>query len=220
MTKHDDSVRNDTDPKGAENKQDQQPQVETGDGSSTEDTGEDIRVDVRQSAPPNLDKLKQQADVLDKHFTDLEESLKAKEDQYLRLAAEFDNYKKRTSREFARLIETANQELIKELLEILDNFKRALSVENNNSDIESYNKGIELIYNQLDTLLKERGLEEIEAVGGEFDPELHEAVMTIETDDVPEDYVAEELQKGYKLKGKVIRHSKVSVAKSKAKNEE
>jgi len=146
--------------------------------------------------------------------------LKEKEDQYLRLAAEFDNYKKRTSRDFARLIETANQELIKELLEILDNFKRALSVENDNSDFESYSKGIKLIYNQLDTLLKEHGLEEIEAVGGEFDPELHEAVMTIETDDVPEDHVAGELQKGYKLKGRVIRHSRVSVAKSKAKNEE
>jgi molecular chaperone GrpE len=218
MTKHDDSVKNDTNPKGAENDKERESQVKSNNNAANE--GEEIKVDVRQNAPPNLDKLKQQADVLNNHFADLENSLKEKEDQHLRLAAEFDNYKKRTSREFARLVETANQELIRELLEILDNFKRALSVENNNSDFESYNKGIELIYNQLDTLLKERGLEEIEAVGGEFNPELHEAVMTIETDDVPEDHVAEELQKGYKLKGKVIRHSKVSVAKLKAKNEE
>ncbi len=218
MTKHDDSVKNDTDPKGAENEKDQEPELKSNDNTAHE--SEEIKVDVKQNVPPNLESLAQQANALNNNFANLDEALKEKEDQYLRLAAEFDNYKKRTSRDFARLIETANQELIKELLEILDNFKRALSVENDNSDFESYSKGIKLIYNQLDTLLKEHGLEEIEAVGGEFDPELHEAVMTIETDDVPEDHVAGELQKGYKLKGRVIRHSRVSVAKSKAKNEE
>lgn len=218
MTRHDDSLKNDTDPSGAENKKDQESQVKS--NNNTANNGEEIKVDVKPNTPPNLENLAQQANALNDHFADLEITLKEKEDQYLRLAAEFDNYKKRTSREFARLVETANQELIRELLEILDNFKRALSIENDNSDFESYNKGIELIYNQLDTLLKERGLEEIEAVGGEFDPELHEAVMTIETDEIPEDHVAEELLKGYKLKGRVIRHSKVSVAKPKTKNDE
>lgn len=220
MTKHDDPVRDNTDSQDMENDKEREQQVETGASPSKEDEGEEIKVDVKQSAPPNLDDLAQQANALNEHFADLEKCLKEKEDQYLRLAAEFDNYKKRTSRDFARLVETANQDLIRELLEILDNFKRALSFENNNSDFESYNKGIELIYNQLDTLLKERGLEEIEAVGCQFNPELHEAVMTVETNEVPEDHVAEELQKGYKLKGKVIRHSKVSVAKPGVKNQE
>jgi molecular chaperone GrpE len=218
MTWHDDSRKDNNGPKGAENENNQESQMKS--NVRAADEGEEIKVDVKQNTPPDLEDLAQQANDLNQQSSGMEEALKEKEDQYLRLAAEFDNYKKRTSRDFARLVETANQDLIRELLEILDNFKRALSVENNNSDFESYNQGIELIYNQLDTLLKERGLEEIEAVGGRFDPELHEAVMTIETDEVPEDHVAEELQKGYKLKGRVIRHSKVSVAKPIVKNEE
>jgi molecular chaperone GrpE len=144
----------------------------------------------------------------------LERELADLKDKYLRLAAEFDNYKKRTARDFSNLIETANQDLIKSLLDIHDNFRRALAT-SRDSDAESILKGMELIYSQLDGLLKDRGLEEIDALGQPFDPELHEAVMAMPTDDYPEDHVAEEFQKGYKLKGRIIRHSKVAVAKPK-----
>ncbi|HEQ98027.1 MAG TPA: nucleotide exchange factor GrpE [candidate division Zixibacteria bacterium] len=143
----------------------------------------------------------------------LEKKLEEQKDKMLRLAAEFDNYKKRTAREYAALIESANLDLIRSLLDILDNFRRALASAKD-ADAEAIFKGMEMIYNQFDSLLKERGLEEIEAEGQPFDPELHEAVMTTPTDEVPEDYVAGELQKGYKIKGRVVRHSKVAVAKA------
>ena len=139
----------------------------------------------------------------------LEKKLEEQKDKMLRLAAEFDNYKKRTAREYAALIESANLDLIRSLLDILDNFRRALASAKD-ADAEAIFKGMEMIYNQFDSLLKERGLEEIEAEGQPFDPELHEAVMTTPTDEVPEDYVAGELQKGYKIKGRVVRHSTVS----------
>jgi len=179
------------------------------------DQAEEIEVEIKNKPDDIADETDRKASMLADKFTELQEDIKEKDDKYLRLVAEFDNYKKRTSREFGNLIETANQDLIKNLLDILDNFKRALAFDKSSSDLESFYKGVELTYNQLDTLLKDRGLEEIEAEGQQFDPEIHEAVMTSQTDDVPEDQIVEELQKGYKLKGRVIRHSKVSVAKPK-----
>ena len=176
--------------------------------------GEEIEVEIAtsKSAEPKPEPEEPPAE---SGIENPEKALKDKDDQYLRLAAEFDNYKKRTNREFASLIESANKELIRSLLEIVDNFKRALAESSSNADQDSLLKGMELIYVQFEKLLTDQGLEEIPAEGQPFDPELHEAVMTVETDQVPEDYVAQELQKGYMLKGKVLRHSKVSVAKPK-----
>lgn len=189
-----------------------------------DDSGDEIEVEFKNSKNnSNTEELtseetsgidtrspESEAERLQKDLADLK-------DKYLRLAAEFDNYKKRTARDFSNLVETANQDLIKSLLDILDNFRRALAT-SRESDPDSILKGMELIYSQLDNLLKDRGLEEIEAVGHPFDPELHEAVMAMPTDDVPEDHVADEFQRGYKLKGRIIRHSKVAVAKPKGEN--
>ncbi len=189
-----------------------------------DDSGDEIEVEFKNSkSNSNTEELtseetsgidtgspESEAERLQKDLADLK-------DKYLRLAAEFDNYKKRTARDFSNLVETANQDLIKSLLDILDNFRRALAT-SRESDPDSILKGMELIYSQLDNLLKDRGLEEIEAVGHPFDPELHEAVMAMPTDDVPEDHVADEFQRGYKLKGRIIRHSKVAVAKPKGEN--
>ena len=181
----------------------------------SDDRGEEIEVEVKKSTSNDTEPQQVKEPSLEEQIEVLRHALDDKNDQYLRLAAEFDNYKKRTNREFTNLIESANKELIRSLLEIVDNFKRALSESNSKSDQGSLLKGMDLIYTQFDKLLIENGLDEIEAEGQPFDPELHEAVMTMESDDIPEDYVAEELQKGYRLKGKVIRHSKVSVAKPK-----
>jgi len=149
---------------------------------------------------------------LQKRIEDLEKKLAEKEDRHLRLAAEFDNYRKRTAREFAGLIESASEEVIRALLDILDSFDRALDGERS-ADADSIYKGMELIQSQMETILKERGLEEIQSLGNKFDPELHEAVMVRETEEAPEDQIVEEFQKGYRLKGKVIRHAKVGVAR-------
>lgn len=141
------------------------------------------------------------------------------QDRLLRLAAEFDNYKKRTAREFENIIKNANENLILDLVNILNSFSRAVESPQNNQSLEGFKAGVELIHGQLKNLLSKEGLEEIKAKGEKFDPALHEAVMQLESDQ-EEGTVLEEISKGYKLNGKVIRHSQVVVAKKKLEAEE
>jgi molecular chaperone GrpE len=142
--------------------------------------------------------------------------IKYQEDRYLRLAAEFDNYKKRTARQFDDIVKGANENLISRMLDIVDNFRRALDAAEGTTDYNALHKGTELIYQQFADILSKEGVEKIEAVGQPFDPQLHDAMMRIESNDYPEGMVASELAAGYKLKGKVIRHSKVAVSSGKA----
>lgn len=155
-----------------------------------------------------------QLEILKERLAETEKQNKELEDRLIRLAAEFDNYKKRVTKEQNQLVKNANQELISKLLESLDNFSRALDSAKNSADIKSLQSGLELIYSQLMDILTKEGLEEIRAVGERFDPHLHEAVLQIESDQ-PEGTIVDEISKGYKLNGKVIRHSKVVVAKAK-----
>jgi molecular chaperone GrpE len=136
------------------------------------------------------------------------------EDRLLRLAAEFDNFKKRTAREFESIVKNANENLILNLVDILNNFSRALESSQNNQDPKGFQQGIELINSQLKNLLNKEGLEEIKAKGEKFDPALHDAIMQMESDQ-EEGTVLEEISKGYRLNDKVVRHSQVVVAKKK-----
>lgn len=131
--------------------------------------------------------------------------------QMLRLQAEFDNFRRRTRQEKADLIKYADEELITELLPVLDNFDRALAAADNTG--EDFVSGVELIYRQLKDILANRGLEVIPTVGEEFDPNKHEAVMQVESEEFAENIVAEEFRRGYLLKGRVIRAAMVKVAK-------
>ena len=140
------------------------------------------------------------------------------EDRLLRLAAEFDNYKKRTVREFENIVKNANENLILDLIDILNNFSRALESPQNNQDLTGFKAGVELIYTQMKNLLNQEGLEEIPAKGEKFDPALHEAVMQMESDQ-EEGTILQDVNKGYKLNGKVIRHSQVVVARKKIEEE-
>ncbi|MCD6162569.1 MAG: nucleotide exchange factor GrpE [candidate division Zixibacteria bacterium] len=132
-------------------------------------------------------------------------------DRYLRLAAEFENYKKRTAREYSRLTETAESSLIFQLLEVVDDFDRALHQDTD--DIKTLKQGIEMILNKLKETLRKRGLKEIKAVDEEFDPVYHEAVMQKEVSDKDDGIIVEELQKGYFHNSRVLRPAKVIVAK-------
>jgi len=155
-----------------------------------------------------------QLEILKERLAETEKQNKELEDRLIRLAAEFDNYKKRIAKEQNQLEKYASQNLISKLLESLDNFSRALDSAKNSADIKSLQSGVELIYSQLMEILSKEGLEEIQAVGEHFDPHLHEAVLQIESDR-PEGTIVDEISKGYKLNGKVIRHSKVVVSKPK-----
>ncbi len=135
------------------------------------------------------------------------------EDQLLRVAADFENYRKRTLRQYEQQVKQANERLLSDLLEIVDNFERALSAENGESAPASFRKGVEMIFVQLTTLLAKYDVTPIEAVGQPFDPNLHEAVMQVESEEYDEGVVAFEVNKGYMLGDRVLRHSKVGVSR-------
>jgi len=147
--------------------------------------------------------------------TDVKQTDEYKElqDKYLRLAAEFDNFRKRSAREYARIIETAEDVLILELLQVIDDLDRALG--HDADDLNSFKQGTEMIYNKFGEILKKRGLREIKAIGEAFDPNYHEAVMQLEVEDKDDGIIIEEVQKGYFLNSKVLRPAKVVVAKKK-----
>ena len=132
----------------------------------------------------------------------------------MRLAAEFDNYKKRNARLYETMVQAARESIILPILEVVDNYERALETADN-SEFGSLLEGTKLIHQQLTELLQKEGIEPIKAVGEEFDPNLHEAMMQIESDEYPEGVIAQEMRRGYKLNGKVVRHSRVAVSKGK-----
>lgn len=132
--------------------------------------------------------------------------------KYLRLMAEFQNYKKRVAKEKSDIHSYANEKIVTELLEVLDNFERALATDNS-TDVEGYAQGMKLIFDQLLGVLTKSGLVEVKALGEEFDPNMHNAVMTADSEEYDSNKVCSVLQKGYTLNGKVIRPSMVIVAK-------
>lgn len=132
--------------------------------------------------------------------------------KYLRLHAEFDNYRRRTARENLELIERANAKILAELCEVLENFDRALETESGAESHEEFLKGVNLISGQFSGILKDFGLEIINPEGAAFDPNEHEALMQQPSEEVEADHVLQVFQKGYKVKDKVIRHAKVIVS--------
>ncbi len=143
-----------------------------------------------------------------------EEEKKAEEqesERYMRLMAEFQNFKRRAAREKSDIHAYANEKIIGELLPVLDNFERALDTKS--EDVEGYAKGMELIFTQLRTALEHAGLAEIPALGEEFDPNVHNAVMTEDSEEIEDNHISKVLQKGYKLNDKVIRPSMVAVVR-------
>lgn len=149
---------------------------------------------------------------------ELEEKLVAKNSEfedldarYARLQADFVNFRKRTEKEKESLYAYASEEIISQMLQVIDNFERALASMEDKED--SFFKGMEMIYVQLVKVLSENGLEEIKALGEKFDPNYHHAVLQEESKEHDEDTIIEVFQKGYKIKEKVIRPSMVKVAK-------
>jgi len=148
------------------------------------------------------------------HYRELQEQYEQLNNKYLRLAAEFDNYKKRMDREFTRRVQFANEEFLREILPILDDLERAMESSGEGEEDEATLKsGIELVQENFKNILKRRGVEAIESVGQPFDPELHDAVMVQESDKHDSETVIREFEKGYKLGDKVLRHAKVVVSR-------
>ena len=132
-------------------------------------------------------------------------------DKYLRLSAEFDNYRKRTLREKMELIESGGEDVIKSMLAVMDDFDRALNAMQSATDVASVREGVELISQKMRDALKAKGVSEIEAVGLPLDTDLHEAIAKFPVEDERKGLIIDVVQKGYKLKDKVIRYAKVVV---------
>ena len=149
----------------------------------------------------------------DKKLEELQNEVNTLKDKNMRITAEMVNTLRRKDEETNRLLKYSNESLITELLPVIDNFERALNVDATSNDIESYQKGMTMIYNSLKNILEKFEVKEIEAIDKEFDPSYHQAVMQEEKEGTKENIVIEVLQKGYTYKDKVIRPAMVKVSK-------
>lgn len=142
----------------------------------------------------------------------LELELSAAKDKYLRLYSDFDNYKKRINRERVDLIMTAGQDVMTSILPMLDDMERAIKAMSEAKSIDAVKEGIQLVYHKMKTITEGKGLKPMNAVGTDFDADLHDAIANVPvTDEKQKGKVIEEIEKGYYLNDKVIRHAKVIV---------
>ena len=144
----------------------------------------------------------------------LKAELAAANDRYMRLMAEFDNFRRRSAKEQLDLIEVANGKLLEKFADVWENFDRAFAAENK-GDLPSFEKGMQMIQTQFVKVLTDAGLEQIDPTGAEFDPNCHEALMQQPSETVPEGHVVTVFQKGYKLKNKILKTAKVIVSSGK-----
>lgn len=162
---------------------------------------------VEETAEEIKEEVKQADDELQKKFDALNQ-------QYLRLAADFDNYRKRQEHEREELLKFGTESALKKMIEVLDNFERGKKALENVEDCQKVKESFDLVHKQTIEALKKLGLEEIETEGKEFDPNFHDAVMQTPSSEHPEHTVINELQKGYKMGDKVLRPALVNVATS------
>jgi len=144
-------------------------------------------------------------DILKKQVAELQ-------DKYIRLAAEYDNYRRRTAKERLDLLRSAGEDILLNILPVVDNFERAMAAASTSTDVDAVKLGIELIYNKFTEFLKQKGIKEIESVGKDFDVDLHEAIVKIPAPDQDmKGKVVDVVEKGYYLNEKIIRYAKVVV---------
>ena len=179
-------------------------------GASEVNNGFDINADEALSGSTHLNEPVAEESELEK----AKEELKEAKDKYLRLAAEFDNFKRRNAKERIELIQTAGRDVITGLLEILDDVDRAQKQWGANEDPQQVKEGISLIFNKLKNQLQAKGLKPMESIGKDFNPDLHEAITEIPapSEDL-KGKVLDEIVQGYYLNDKIIRHAKVVVGK-------
>ncbi len=166
-----------------------------------------------KTKPENTEEVKEEVEeAAETKEAQIQKSLDEKNEQFLRLCAEYDNFRKRSQKEKQDAYISSKADVIKELLPVLDNFDRAAN--NTEGSLEDYKKGIDLIFNQFVEMLKKNGVESFGERGEEFDPNIHNAVMTVEDDELGENQIAAVFSKGYKMGDRIIREAVVQVANS------
>lgn len=177
--------------------------------AAQEDAAEGSEEEAPEEAASEAAAMQEEIEALKGQVEKLTGDLQEKKVRLLRLQADFDNFRRRSAKEREEISAVVTQNFCKDMLPLLDNFERAMAAET--KDVEAFQKGVEMIFTQFQEVLKKNGLEQIEAVGQKFDPNFHQAVMRVEDPEREDDTVAQELQKGYMVKGRVIRPSMVQV---------
>jgi molecular chaperone GrpE len=149
----------------------------------------------------------------DTQFAELKKQAEDNYNKFLRTQADFDNFRRRSRQEKEEFAKYASMKLIEQLLPVIDNIERALAASRDSKDYDALVKGVDMTFRQLDQVLAQEGLKPIEAVGEPFNPEFHQAIAQVESDEHEEGVVVEQLQKGYMLKDKVLRPAMVKVNK-------
>ncbi len=173
--------------------------------ASEEEALEETAEEGSEKGAKGLFKRKPKKDKKDEQIEELKDKL-------TRQMAEFDNFRKRTEKEKSAMYEIGAKDIIEKILPVVDNFERGLGAVTEEQKEDSFVSGMEMIYKQVMTTLDSVGVKAIEAVGNEFDPDFHNAVMHVEDEEIGENIVVEEFQKGYTYRDTVVRHSMVKVA--------
>ena len=169
-----------------------------------------INLQMKQAAPEVEEQVTEETPDLAAELENLKAELSAKDERFLRLQADFDNFRKRTAREKSELAAVIEQAFLKDLLPLLDNLSRAAEAVEN-ADVESLRKGIEMIKQETVAVMGKHGLEPIDTLNKPFDPNYHQAVGTVKDDSKQDGTIAAEFQRGYVARGRVIRPSMVQV---------
>jgi molecular chaperone GrpE len=172
----------------------------------SEPTGEPAAADVAE--------LEARLRALEEENALLKQQLAEKQDSLLRALADFDNFRRRTRQEMEEIRRIALEEFLRSLLRVMDNFERAMQAAEESRSFEKLMEGVQLTYRQLQSLLREAGVQPIEAVGKPFDPNFHEAVQRVESPEHPDETVLEEVERGYMIQSRVLRPSRVKVVKN------
>ena len=181
------------------------PDVSEAEQDVQEETDEEESAE--EEAPSELEQLKEELEFLKQENSELK-------NQYLRKHADFENYRKRMAREKADSVKYGNQELLKDLIEVIDNFDRAIKSAADSQDFDSFREGISMTEQHFTGMLQSKwGLEKMNCVGVEYDPNSHEALMMEESEDLEVPTVVEDFQAGYRLHDRVLRPAKVKVGK-------
>lgn len=176
------------------------------------EAAEAVEEQVSEEQQQTAEEIAAEDTATDSRYAELEKQAEEAQQRYLRAQADFDNFRRRTMKEKEELAQYASMKLITQLLPVVDNFDRAMAAASANGDYESLSKGVEMIFRQLEQTLTNEGLTAMNVVGEPFNPEFHQAIMQVESDEHEEGIIVEEVQKGYVLKDKVLRPAMVKVS--------
>ena len=180
--------------------------------TSTEETTETADTEEAENVDTDSEDSDKKKSFFKKKKDKKDEQIEELTDKVKRQMAEFDNFRKRTEKEKSQMYDMGAKTIVEKILPVIDNFERGLAAVPEESKEDAFVVGMDKIYRQMLTVLEEAGVTPIEAVGAEFDPNFHNAVMHVEDETLGENVVAEELQKGYMYRDTVVRHSMVKVA--------